>query len=122
MKKTTPSAESGPVEAPKDVLTEILRDGAQRMLAAALEAEVESYLSQHADARDEAGHHLVVRNGRCPERTIQTGLGSVEVRRPRVDDRRVDEDGRRIQFTSKILPPYRQANNNERRLQWSLES
>jgi transposase-like protein len=119
MKKTTPSAESGPVDAPKDVLTEILRNGAQRMLAAALEAEVESHVSQYADARDEAGHRLVVRNGRCPERTIQTGLGSVEVRRPRVDDRRVDEDGRRIQFTSKILPPYlRRTKSIEELIPW----
>ena len=106
MKKATPFIESQPVAPPKDALTEVLRSGAQRMLAAALEAEVESYLAQHADARDEAGHRLVVRNGRCPERTIQTGLGSVEVRRPRIDDRRVDKDGRRIQFTSSILPPY----------------
>lgn len=106
MKKATPSVETEPVPTAKDVLTEILRSGAQRMLAAALEAEVASYLSEHESARDESGHRLVVRNGHCPERTIQTGLGSLEVRRPRVDDRRVGEDGRRIQFTSKILPPY----------------
>ena len=106
MKKATPFIEAEPVATPQDMLTEILRSGAQRLLAAALEAEVESYLSQHADARDEAGHRLVVRNGHAPERSIQTGLGNVEVRRPRVDDRRVDTDGNRIRFTSSILPPY----------------
>jgi transposase-like protein len=101
------------------VLTEVLRNGAQRMLAAALEAEVESYLAQHADARDEAGHRLVVRNGRCPERAIQTGLGPIEVRRPRVHDRRVDEDGVGIQFTSKILPPYlRRTKSIEELIPW----
>ena len=61
------------------------------MLAAALEEEVESYLARHAKVRDESGRRLVVRNGHCPEREIQTGLGAVSVRRPRVDDRRVDD-------------------------------
>ena len=106
MKKATPFSESEPVATPKDVLTEVLRSGAQRMLAAALEAEVESYLAEHADLRDESGKRLVVRNGRCAERTIQTGLGDVQVKRPRVNDRRVGADGRRFQFTSSILPPY----------------
>lgn len=106
MKKATPFKESEPVASAKDMLTEVLRDGAQRMLTAALEAEVESYLSDHANARDEVGHRLVVRNGHGRERTIQTGLGSVEVKKPRINDRRTDGDGRRIQFSSKILPPY----------------
>jgi transposase-like protein len=119
MKKATPSVESEPVATPKDVLTEILRRGAERMLAAAVEAEVDSYLAEHEGARDESGHRLVVRNGHCPERTIQTGLGSVAVSRPRVDDRRVDEDGRRIQFTSKILPPYlRRTKSLEELIPW----
>ena len=98
MKKATPFVETEPDPTSKDVLTEILQGGAQRMLAAALEAEVESYLSQYADSLDESGHKLVVRNGHCQERTIQTGLGNVNVRRPRVNDRRVDKDGNRFQF------------------------
>jgi len=119
MKQATPFIETEPVAAPKDVLTEVLRSGAQRMLAAALEAEVESYLAEHADARDPAGRKSVVRNGRCPERTIQTGLGDVAVRRPRVNDRRVDDDGRRIQFTSQILPPYlRRTKSVEELIPW----
>ncbi len=52
------------------------------------------------------GHRLVVRNGHKPERQIQTGIGPVTVRQPRVDDRRMDEQGRRLRFTSSILPPY----------------
>jgi len=89
------------------------------MLAAALEAEVECYLSAHETARDEAGRRLVVRNGHCPERAIQTGLGSIAVRRPRVNDRRVAEDGRRIQFSSTILPPYlRRTQSVEELIPW----
>ena len=119
MKKATPFIETEPVAAPKDVLAEVLRNGAQRMLSAALEAEVESYLAQHAEARDDAGRKLVVRNGRCPERTIQTGLGDVAVRRPRVNDRRIDDDGHRIQFTSSILPPYlRRTKSVEELIPW----
>lgn len=74
-------------------------------MAAALEAEVDAYLAKHADARDEAGHRQVVRNGHCPARRIQTGVGDMEVRRPRVEDRREDGRGQRIRFTTKILPP-----------------
>jgi len=95
-----------PVESPKDVLTAILRDGARKMLATIIEEEVESYLAEHADERDANGHRLVVRNGHSPERELQTGLGAIPVRQPRVNDKRVDDDGNRIRFTSKILPPY----------------
>ena len=119
MKKATPFIETEPVETTSDILTAVLRSGAQRLLAAALQDEVECYLAQHEAARDESGRRLVVRNGHCPERTIQTGLGSMKVRRPRVNDRRVDEDGRRIQFTSKILPPYlRRTRSVEELIPW----
>ncbi len=104
---------------PQDVLTEILRDGAQRLLAAAVEAEVAGYIDQHADHVDEKGHRLVVRNGHHRERTIQTGLGSVAVKAPRVEDRRVDEQGRRFHFTSSILPPYlRRTKSLEELIPW----
>ena len=119
MKKATPFTEAEPVATPRDVLSEVLRDGAQRMLAAALEAEVESYLADHGSARDETGHRLVVRNGHCPERPIQTGLGTIDVRRPRVNDLRVDEEGYRIRFSSKILPPYlRRTKSVEELIPW----
>jgi len=91
---------------PRDILQEILRQGAREMLTAAIEGEVREYLTAHADERDGGGHRLVVRNGHMPRRSIQTGLGSVEFRRPRVNDKRTDEHGNRIRFTSKILPPY----------------
>ena len=106
MKQAKTSDQLQPVAAPKDVLTELFRDGARKMLAIALEAEVDSYVAQHESLHDEHGRRLVVRNGHCPERTIQTGLGDIEVRKPRVNDRRVDGDGQRIRFTSSILPPY----------------
>lgn len=90
----------------RDVLTEILRHGAQQMLAAAIENEVAEYIAAHAQQRDAAGHRLVVRNGHAPARSILTGLGTVEAARPRVNDKRLDADGNRMRFTSNILPPY----------------
>jgi len=90
----------------RDVLTEILRRGAQRMLAEAIDNEVAEYIAAHVDERDDVGHRLVVRNGHTPARSIQTGVGPVSVARPRVDDRRIDGEGDRMRFTSKILPPY----------------
>lgn len=88
------------------VIDEILRDGARRALAAAIEQEVADYIQRHGGALDEQGHRLVVRNGHHPARRIQSGAGSIEVRQPRVNDKRVDESGNRFRFTSKILPPY----------------
>jgi putative transposase len=86
-------------------LDELFREGARRMLAAALEAEVDAYLATHAAERDERGRRLVVRNGHAPARTITSGVGQVEVMRPRVDDRRVDATtGARMQFHSMLLP------------------
>src|SRR5918995_483916 len=86
-------------------LDELFREGARRMLAVALEAEVEAYIAAHAEVVDERGHRLVVRNGHAPARTIAAGVGQVEVVRPRVDDRRVDPaTGQRQQFQSMILP------------------
>ena len=90
----------------RDVLTEILRQGAQQMLATAIENEVAEYLAAHTDQRDAYGHRLVVRNGHLPERAIQTGLGAVAIRQARVNDHRRDEHGRRIRFSSTIVPPY----------------
>ena len=91
---------------PQDVLTELLRQGARQMLAAAIDNEVAEYVAAHAGERDADGRRLVVRNGRLPERSIQTGLGAIEVCQRRVHDRRMDAAGNRIRFPSKILPPY----------------
>lgn len=93
-----------PSEASRDALTPILREGARQMLAAAIEAEVQAWVEQRADLRDENGHQLVVRNGFHPPRTIQTGVGGIEIRKPRAHDRRSDDQHE--VFTSKILPPY----------------
>ena len=82
-------------------LDELVAEGARRMLAAALEAEVSDYVNRHVDEVDDAGHRLVVRNGRAPERSLVTGAGALKVQAPRVDDRR---EGRR--FSSYILPRY----------------
>jgi transposase-like protein len=78
-----------------------------RMIATALEAEVADYIERFADERDEDGRRLVVRNGRARERKLTVGSGTVAVRAPRVNDRRVDEDtGERQKFSSRILPAY----------------
>jgi putative transposase len=87
-------------------LDEIARRGARRMLAEALEAEVEFYIEAARGERDERGHALVTRNGYAKEREILCGAGAVEVKAPRVNDRRVDADGNRQRFKSLILPPY----------------
>jgi putative transposase len=87
-------------------LDEIARQGARRMLAQALEAEVHEYLEAARGQSDEHGHALVVRNGYAREREVLLGAGAVEVRAPRVNDRRVDENGQRKRFKSVILPPY----------------
>ena len=87
-------------------LDEIARQGARRMLAQALDAEVEAYLDAAKDQRDEHGRALVVRNGRAREREILCGAGAVEIRTPRVNDRRIDEHAERRRFKSVIVPPY----------------
>jgi putative transposase len=88
-------------------LDAIVREGARRMLAAALEAEVDDYLAAHAAERDEHGRRLVVRNGHARERQVVTAAGAVRVRAPRVDDRRVDPvTGGRARFRSVVLPPW----------------
>jgi putative transposase len=88
-------------------LDAIVREGARRMLAAALEAEVDDYLVAHAAERDERGRRLVVRNGHARQREVTTVAGSIPVRAPRVDDRRTDPvSGGRVRFRSVILPPW----------------
>jgi transposase-like protein len=109
----------------RDVLTGILQDGAQRMLAQAVEAEVADWIERHAEAKDSQGRQLVVKNGHHPTRTLITGVGPVQVSQPRVLDRRIatrrkvevapgqtvveelDAEGRPVErFRSSILPPY----------------
>ncbi len=89
------------------LIDEIVREGARRMLAAALEAEVAAYIAVHADQLDERGRRLVVRNGRAEPRQVLTSSGAVEVLAPRVNDKRIDQaTGERQRFSSAILPPW----------------
>lgn len=102
MKKTTPSeAIEQPIPDPRSVLDEICRAGAIKMLQHCIEMEAAGYLERHAGHVDEQGHRLVVRNGHLPERNLVTGIGPVQVKQPRVLDKRPGE-----RFTSRILPPY----------------
>jgi transposase-like protein len=87
-------------------LDEIARRGARRMLKEALEAEVEEYIENARGEGGQRGHALVARNGYAREREVVVGCGKVEVRAPRVNDRRVDGDGERRRFSSAVLPPY----------------
>jgi len=82
-------------------LDDLAKEGARRMIAAALELEVEEYLSKVRHLQGEQGHAVAVRNGQARERTIQMGAGSIKIRTPRVHDRREGE-----RFSSRILPPY----------------
>lgn len=101
----------------KDVMTEILREGAQRMLAEAIQEEVEEWMGQRGHLRDDLGRQQVVRNGYLPKRTLTTGVGPVEVHQPRVRDRRPSPEAER--FTSKILPPYlRKTKSIEELIPW----
>ncbi|VCT91025.1 hypothetical protein MHAS_02739 [Mycolicibacterium hassiacum DSM 44199] len=91
----------------RSLLDEIVRDGARQMLAAALQAEVAAYVAQYADQLDDNGHRLVVRNGYHQPREVLTAAGAVQVKAPRVNDKRVDPDtGERKRFSSAILPAW----------------
>ena len=98
----------------RDALTEVLREGARTLLAQAIEAEVAEFLAGHADKRDASGRARLVRNGHLPERTVQTGIGAVTVKAPRVRDRSGE-----LRFSSSILPPYlRRTKTMEELLPW----
>ncbi|MEU2639824.1 transposase, partial [Micromonospora fulviviridis] len=97
---------SEPAKTGGSLIDEIVRDGARRMLAAALEAEVAAYIAAHAAELDEQGRRLVVRNGHARPRQVLTSAGAVEVVAPRVNDKRTDETGERQRFASAILPAW----------------
>ena len=119
MQNNTTNPTQLPTESTKDILAEILKTGAQTMLTQAIEAEVHAYVAEHAHQQDDHGHRLVVRNGHAKERNIQTGVGLVTVKRPLVNDKRTDDHGNRIRFSSKILPPYlRKTKSIEELIPW----
>ena len=89
------------------LIDNLVREGARRMLAQALQAEVDDYIARFVHERDENGRRLVVRNGSHQPRTVLTSAGAVDVVAPRVNDRRTDPDtGERTRFASAILPPW----------------
>jgi hypothetical protein len=102
----TPATVSELAVSDGSLIDEIVRDGARRMLAAALEAEVAAYVAAHAGELDEDGRRLVVRNGHARPRQVLTSAGGVEAAAPRVNDKRVDEQGERKRFASAILPAW----------------
>lgn len=117
MRESSNEIVSLPASPSRDVLTSILRDGAQRMLAQAVEAEVAQWIDAHEHVQDDRGHRQVVRNGRLPRRTLMTGVGPVEVEQPRVLDRRSGPAAER--FSSQILPPYlRKTKSIEELIPW----
>ena len=116
MQEVTKKTLDFPSTEAKDVLTEILREGAQSLLVEAVEAEVAEWIETHAHLKDADGRRQVVRNGRLPRRKITTGVGQVEIEQPRVHDRRGNEAER---FSSKILPPYlRKTKSIEELIPW----
>jgi transposase-like protein len=88
-----------------DPITEILRRGARKLLAEALEAEIDLLINQYRHLNDEQGRRRIVRNGYHNERQIQSGVGPVPVKAPRIRDREPDVT-KRVAFSSSILPPY----------------
>jgi len=90
-------------EAITDLLTDIAKKGAKEMLAAALELEVQVFLKAHSNDKTPIGESRLIRNGYLPERPIQTGIGSIEIKVPRVRDKNAED---KIKFNSSIVPPY----------------
>jgi putative transposase len=108
----------GPDAALRAPLDQLVREGAQRMLQAAIEAEVDQFLDEHQGRRDAGGRRLVVRNGSLPAREILTGAGPLAVKQPRVRDKTADPD-ERVAFSSAILPRYlRRSKSVEELLPW----
>jgi transposase-like protein len=101
----TQSDNSGHIGA-RAVLADILREGAARLLAKALDNEADEYVQAHTHLQTSRGNRVVMRNGYLPERVIHTGIGPVRIRQPRVVYKGPSRAGRRIRFHSAILPPH----------------
>lgn len=117
MAKDTVVAFRAPEGFSADPLTDLLRQGARELIAQAVEAELATFLSAHADQTDAVGRRRLVRHGHLPGREVQTGIGAVPVMVPRVRDRA--PEGGRLKFALAILPPYlRRAKSIEDLLPW----
>ena len=106
MNETTNIVRLRQPDAIDDPLTDILRAGARKLLAQAIEIEAEAYLASMRDLKLPDGRERLVRHGHGPERMIQTGIGPVEVSRVKIRDRGATGDADRIRFTSAILPKW----------------
>jgi putative transposase len=117
MTKDTVVAFRAPEGFSPDPLTDLLREGARELIAQAVEAELNAFLDAHAGQTDATGRRRLVRHGHLPEREVQTGIGAVPVKVPRVRDRA--PAGAPLRFSSTILPPYlRRAKSIEELLPW----
>ena len=105
MRQSNTETKTGAMPVTKGVLDDIVREGARKMLQAALEDEIEEHLARFKDRVDPQGKRQIVRNGYQPERTVLTGAGPIPIKRPRVDDRALDAVGEE-RFTSRILPKF----------------
>ncbi|WP_375191770.1 IS256 family transposase [Marinobacter sp.] len=115
MSKSNLHALSQPEVTDNDPLHELIRQGARDLIAQAVETELDTLLKQYADVKTPNGRRAVVRNGHLPKRTIQTGVGDVEVQVPKVRDR----SGSGIRFNSQLLPPYlKRAKSLEELIPW----
>ena len=115
MSKNKVIALKKPGELSEDPLTELLRIGARRLIADAVEAELQELLYEYADFKNGRGHQQIVRNGYLPEREIQTGIGPVKIRVPKIRDK----SNQGIKFNSNLLPPYlRKTRSVEELLPW----
>ncbi len=115
MSNSTLQAVTQPDAGVTDPLHELLRKGARDLIAKAVEAELSTFLEQYADKTLEDGRRAVVRNGYLPERTVQTGIGDIEVKIPRTRDR----SGAGVTFSSALLPPYlKRARSIEELIPW----
>jgi putative transposase len=101
--RVVPLRQEGEID---DPLTEILRAGAKRLIAQAVEAEFDAFLAAHADLALPDGRQRVVRHGHDPARIIQTGIGPVEVKKPKARDRGATEEGERIRYSSTLIPQW----------------
>ncbi|NJM85545.1 MAG: IS256 family transposase [Leptolyngbyaceae cyanobacterium RM2_2_21] len=110
IKLKTPESESF-----GDALSELVRQGARQIIATAVEVELQAFLAQYQDLKDDQGRQAVVRNGYLPQRAVTTGIGALEVRVPKVRDR----SGQGIKFNSSLLPPYlKRSRSVEELLPW----
>ena len=99
----------------EDVLSELLKSGARQLLAQAEQAELDELLDHDQDIKLDSGRQAVVKNGYLPARTIQTGLGDIPVKVPKVRDRR----GQGVKFNRKLVPPYlKRAQSIDELLPW----